>query len=599
MEAKIPEYPKVCAAIRRVSPMPKTEPQHAERIAGILAKSHEKIASSLNADSPTQHVMSGFSEAYRAWLESMTAKPQTLLDLQGKFMQEQMSLWMKAFQPEGKPGTDAVADKRFNAPEWNELPIFRYYRDSYLLTSKMMMQAVEEADLDAATKRRMRFFMRQYLDAAAPSNYLATNPEAIKAALESGGKSIEEGMRNLVADMEKGRISMTDETAFEVGRNIATSKGAVVFENDLIQLVQYSPLTAKVHARPLVMVPPCINKFYIMDLQPENSLVRYAVEQGHTVFMVSWRNVKPPLDKLTWDDYLEMGVIAALDEARAITGADKVNALGFCIGGTLLASALAVLAKKRKNPVASLTLMTALLDFTDVGEIRVYIDKNFVEKREKKLAKGGIVPGAELASAFSSLRANDLVWTYVVSNYLKGKQPPAFDLLYWNGDSTNLPGPMYAYYLRNTYQDNKLVAPDALEMCGVPVDLKRVDMPAFVFAAREDHIVPWKGAYESARYLGGPVRFVLGASGHIAGSINPASKGKRNHWVNERLGADPDKWFAQAKEVSGSWWVPWTAWLKPFAGKLVAARAKLGDAKHKPLESAPGRYVAERAEIKK
>lgn len=579
--------------------MPKTQTRHAERFAGILAKSQEKIASSLGPDSPTHHVMAGFSEAYRAWLESMTAKPQTLLDLQGRFMQGQMDLWMKAFQPDGKNAAEAASDKRFSAPEWDELPIFRYYRDSYLLTSKMMMQAVEEADLDAATKRRMRFFMRQYLDAAAPSNYLATNPEAIKAALESGGKSIEEGMRNLVADMEKGRISMTDEAAFEVGRNIATTKGAVVFENELIQLIQYSPLTAKVHARPLVMVPPCINKYYIMDLQPENSLVRYAVAEGHTVFMVSWRNVKPPLDKLTWDDYLELGVVAALDEAKAITGADKVNALGFCIGGTLLASALAVLARKKRKPVASLTLMTSLLEFSDVGEIRVYIDRNFVEKREKKLAKGGIVPGAELASAFSSLRANDLVWTYVVSNYLKGKQPPAFDLLYWNGDSTNLPGPMYAYYLRNTYEDNKLVEPDALTMCGVPVSLKRVDMPAFVFAAREDHIVPWKGAYESARHLGGPVTFVLGASGHIAGSINPASKGKRNHWVNDRLGADADKWFAQAKEAPGSWWVPWAKWLKPFGGKLVAARAKLGDARHKPLESAPGRYVAERAEIVK
>ncbi|MBL0141213.1 MAG: class I poly(R)-hydroxyalkanoic acid synthase [Betaproteobacteria bacterium] len=553
----------------------------------------------MHADSPTQHVMSGFSDAYRAWLESVSAKPQTLMDLQGKYMQEQMNLWMKAFQPEAKEAAPAAADKRFNSPEWNELPLFRFFRDSYLLTSKMMMQAVDEADMDAATKRRMRFFMRQYLDAAAPSNYLATNPEAIKAALESGGKTIEDGMKNLVDDMEKGRISMTDEAAFEVGRNVAVSAGAVVFENDLIQLVQYSPLTAKVHERPLVMVPPCINKFYIMDLQPENSLVRYAVEQGHTVFMVSWRNVKPPLDKLTWDDYLEMGVMAALDEAKAITGADKVNALGFCIGGTLLAAALAVLAKKRRKPVASLTLMTSLLEFSDVGEISVYIDKNFVEKREKKLAKGGIVPGAELASAFSSLRANDLVWSYVVANYLKGKQPPAFDLLYWNGDSTNLPGPMYAYYLRNTYTDNKLVQPDALTMCGEPVDLKRVDMPAFVFAAREDHIVPWKGGYESARYLGGPVRFVLGASGHIAGAINPVSKNKRNYWTHDRLGADPDQWFAQAKEVPGSWWVPWSQWLKPFGGKLVAARAKLGDAKHKPTEPAPGRYVKERAEIEK
>ncbi len=580
--------------------MPKSHPHDPERIAGILRKSHEKIASSLHADSPAHHVMSGFSEAYRAWLESVSAKPQTLLDLQGKYMQEQMSLWMQAFQPQAPEGAaKPAADKRFSAAEWSELPLFRYYRDSYLLTSRMMMQAVDEADMDAATKRRMRFFMRQYLDAAAPSNYLATNPEAIKAALESGGKTIEEGMKNLLADMEKGRISMTDEGAFEVGRNIAVSPGAVVFENDLIQLVQYSPLTDKVHERPLVMVPPCINKFYIMDLQPENSLVRYAVEQGHTVFMVSWRNVKPPLDKLTWDDYVETGVIAALDEARAIAGADKVNALGFCIGGTLLACALAVLAKRKRKPVASLTLMTALLEFSDVGEIRVYIDKNFVEKREKKLARGGIVPGAELASAFSSLRANDLVWTYVVSNYLKGQQPPAFDLLYWNGDSTNLPGPMYAYYLRNTYQDNKLVVPDALTMCGEPVDMKRVDMPAFVFAAREDHIVPWKGAYESARYLGGPVKFVLGASGHIAGSINSASKGKRNYWTNDRLGPDSDKWFVQAQEAPGSWWVPWSLWLGPFAGKMVAAREKLGSAKRKPLEPAPGRYVKERAEIEK
>ncbi len=579
--------------------MSKAHPHDPERIAGILRKSHEKIASSLHADSPTHHVMAGFSEAYRAWLESVSAKPQTLLDLQGKYMQEQMNLWMRAFQPEQEEEAKPVGDKRFTAPEWSELPLFRYYRDSYLLTSKMMMQAVEEADMDAATKRRMRFFMRQYLDAAAPSNYLATNPEAIKAALESGGKTIEEGVKNLLGDMEKGRISMTDEAAFEVGRNIAVTQGAVVFENDLIQLVQYSPLTDKVHERPLVMIPPCINKFYIMDLQPENSLVRYAIEQGHTVFMVSWRNVKPPLDKLTWDDYLEMGVMAAIEEARAITGADKVNALGFCIGGTLLASALAVLARKKRKPVASLTLMTALLEFSDVGEIRVYIDRNFVEKREKKLAKGGIVPGAELASAFSSLRANDLVWSYVVSNYLKGQQPPAFDLLYWNGDSTNLPGPMYAYYLRSTYQDNKLVEPDALTMCGAPVDLKRVDMPAFVFAAREDHIVPWKGAYESARYLGGPVKFVLGASGHIAGSINSASKNKRNYWANERLGPDPDKWFAQAQEVPGSWWVPWAKWLAPYAGKTVPARRKLGDAKHPAIEPAPGRYVKERAEIEK
>jgi len=290
----------------------------------------------------------------------------------------------------------------------------------------------------------MRFATRQFIDAMSPANCAATNPEALKLALDTQGESLTKGIRNLLEDVAKGRISMTDETGFEVGKNLAVTPGSVVFENEVIQLIQYAPLTKQVHERPLLMVPPCINKFYIMDLQPENSLVRFAVEQGHTVFLVSWRNVKPPLDTLTWDDYLEKGIIAALDASRAATGAKQVNALGFCIGGTLLCSALAVLARRKQKPVASLTLMTALLDFTEVGEIRVYLDSNFVHKREKQLARGGVVPGSELSSAFSSLRANDLVWTYVVNNYLKGKQPPAFDLLYWNADSTNLPGPMYA-----------------------------------------------------------------------------------------------------------------------------------------------------------
>ena len=566
-----------------------------EKLAQRLREQQEKISSSLGGEGATQQVMSGFAEAYRAWLEAISAKPQTMMDLQGRYMQEQMRLWMESMRPhDGTEAGHKAGDKRFSAPEWDALPMFRYFRDSYLLTSKMMMQAVEEADLDADTKQRMRFFMRQYLDAAAPSNYLLTNPEALKAAMESRGETLQEGMKNLLADMEKGRISMTDEGAFEVGRNIAVSKGSVVFENTLLQLIQYAPSTEKVHERPLVMVPPCINKFYIMDLQPENSLVRYAVEQGHTAFMVSWRNVQQEHEHVTWDDYIA-DLIEALEEVRRITKSQKMNVLGFCIGGTLVASALAVLEKKGENHAASLTLLTTLLDFTDVGEIRVYIDKNFVAKREKQLERGGLVPGGELASAFSSLRANDLVWSYVVNNYLKGKQPPAFDLLYWNSDATNLPGPMYAYYLRNTYQDNKLAQPDALKMCGVPVSLKRVKLPTFVFAAREDHIVPWKGGYESARTLGGKVKFVLGASGHIAGTINPASKNKRSYWVNGEVGADADKWFAQAKEIPGSWWPEWMKWLKPHAGKMVPARKKLGGGLRKPIEPAPGRYAKERA----
>ena len=574
-----------------------TSPLDTEQLAAHLRESQEKLSQSLGGEGASQQVMAGFADAYRAWLEAMSAKPQTMLDLQGRYMQEQMRLWMASMQPPAKGNGEsgqANPDKRFSAPEWDALPVFRYFRDSYLLTSKMMMQSVEESSLDAETKQRMRFFMRHYLDAAAPSNYLATNPEAIKAAMESGGETLTEGMKNLLADMEKGRISMTDEAAFEVGRNIAVSKGAVVYENELMQLIQYQPTADKVHELPLVMVPPCINKFYIMDLQPENSLVRFAVEQGHTVFMVSWRNVKQEHAHITWDDYIR-DLIDALQEAKRITKAPKINALGFCIGGTLLASALAILEKKGKDPVASLTLLTTLLEFSDVGDIRVYIDSKFVAKREKQLERGGLVPGQELASAFSSLRANDLVWSYVVNNYLKGKQPPAFDLLYWNSDATNLPGPMYAYYLRNTYEDNKLCKPDALTMLGTPVSLKRIKLPSFVFAAREDHIVPWKGGFRSARCLGAKVKFVLGASGHIAGTINPASKNKRSYWVNDDMTADPDKWFAEAREVPGSWWTEWAKWLKPHGGKLVPARKKLGDAKRRPTEPAPGRYAKERA----
>jgi polyhydroxyalkanoate synthase len=575
--------------------MPKNgPPPNADQLAERLRASHDKIAATLAGEGATPQVMAGFADAYRAWLESLSAKPETMLDLQNRYMQEQFRVWASAFEPE-TARNEPVADKRFSAAEWNDLPVFRYFRDSYLLTARMMMEAVDKASLEAATKQRMRFFMRQYLDAAAPSNYLFTNPEAIKAAMESHGETLQQGLKHLIADLERGRISMTDEKAFEVGKNIAVSKGAVVWENELIQLLQYAPLTAKVHARPVLMVPPCINKFYIMDLQPVNSLVRYAVEQGHTVFMVSWRNVKTDQAGLGWDDYIRDGILAPIEEVRRITKQERINALGFCVGGTLVAAGLAVLEKRGEHPVESLTLLTTLLDFTDAGEIRVYIDESFVAKREKQRREGGLVPGGELASAFSSQRANDLIWPYVVNNNLKGKAPPAFDLLFWNSDATNLPGPMYAYYLRNTYQDNKLAKPDALTMCGEPVSLKRVKMPTFVFAAREDHIVPWRGGYKSARTLGTKAKFILGASGHIAGTINPASKGKRSYWVNDTLEADADAWFEKAQEKPGSWWPEWMAWLAPHAGKLVPARKKLGDAAHKPIEPAPGRYVKERA----
>ncbi|APV50721.1 class I poly(R)-hydroxyalkanoic acid synthase [Betaproteobacteria bacterium GR16-43] len=546
-------------------------------------------------ETPTQQVMASFADTYRAWMESFLARPDAMVEQQRRFYEAQVQAWQHAFTEPPKEG-EAPADKRFAAPEWNQHPLFRYYRDAYLAASTAMMQSVEAATLDEPTRERMRFVMRQYLDATSPSNFLATNPEALKEAAESGGDTLVKGYANLVADLGKGHVSMTDESAFEVGRNVGTTKGSVVFENGLIQVIQYAPQTARVHETPIVLVPPCINKFYIMDLQPDNSLVGFLLAQGHTVFMVSWRNVKEDQGSLTWDDYIAEGVIAGLEVARKIAKTRKVNALGFCVGGTLLATAVAVLEAQGRKIVESLTLLTTLLDFRDVGEIKVFIDKAFVDKREQQLCGGGIVPGRELASSFSFLRANDLVWAYVVNNYLRGKSPPAFDLLYWNSDSTNLPGPMYAYYIRHTYLENNLAKPDALAVCGVPVDLKRITMPAFVFSAREDHIVPWHGGYASARCLGGPVTFTLGASGHIAGTINPPAKGKRSFWSNAKRVADPRKWLEQAEETPGSWWPTWSKWLKPHGGKLVAARKVLGDARHKPIEPAPGRYVKERAE---
>jgi polyhydroxyalkanoate synthase len=402
-------------------------------------------------------------------------------------------------------------------------------------------------------------------------------------------------MANLLTDARKGRISQTDESAFEVGRNLAVTPGAVVYENDLMQLIQYAPSTAQTGVRPLVMVPPCINKYYILDLQPENSFVRYAVGEGHTVFMVSWRNVGPDQGRYGWDDYLQLGIFEPFRVAREITGADRVNALGFCVGGTLLAAALAVLAEKGEKTVESATYLTTMLDFAEAGQIGVFIDPQSVAAREASIGGGGILPGTDLAFVFSALRANDLVWPYVVNNYLMGGRPAAFDLLFWNADSTNLPGPMYCYYVRNMYLRNKLREPRALQSCGVPVDLGAVDVPLFFLATREDHIVPWRSAYRSVHLLGGTDKtFVLGASGHIAGIVNPPAKKRRSHWVGDAHAADPDAWLESAQERPGSWWPEWTQWLERHAGGRRAAPNAPGSVQYPPIEPAPGRYVKQR-----
>ena len=526
---------------------------------------------------------------------------EVMASLQKVFAEKHAELWssMLARTP-GAAGPAVVqpepGDKRFAAPEWSESPVFDYMRQAYLLNAGFLRQMADAMPIaDGRAKARMQFLTRQYIDALSPSNFAATNPEFIKTAVETKGESIARGIQNLLGDLEKGRISMTDDAAFEIGRNLALTPGSVVYENELMQLIQYAPLTEKVAQTPLLIVPPCINKFYIMDLQPENSLVRFVVEQGFTVFLVSWKNPRPDTGgHYTWDDYLDKGPLAALEVVRSITRVKKPNVLGFCVGGTILTSALAVARARGEEPVASLTLMTTLLDFSDAGELGCLVDEASVTAREAAIGKGGVLKGQELANVFSFLRANDLVWQYVVGNYLKGKKPDAFDLLYWNADSTNLPGPFLAYYLRHMYLQNELRLPGKLEMLGAKVDLGKVDVPAYLLATREDHIVPWKSAYLVRQLLGGESTFVLGASGHIAGAINPASRNKRSFWTGDSAAKNGDEWLETAAEQKGSWWLHWAKWLSRFADGEVPARSQLGNAQYRPLEAAPGRYVKEK-----
>jgi polyhydroxyalkanoate synthase len=538
------------------------------------------------------------------WLQGSAAlplAPERLLEMQQEYVQRLTGLWNDFFQHPERT-TAPIPDARFADPSWQQNSLASFTARAYLLNSEFMNRLADGVQGDAKARKRLKFAVSQWVDAASPANFLALNPRVQQRLRETSGESLKAGLENLLGDLGKGKITQTDETAFEVGRNVATSEGAVVYQNRLFQLLQYKPLTDTVYERPYLMVPPCINKYYILDLQPENSFIRYAVEQGHTVFVVSWKNPKQPEAQVTWDDYLEEGVIEAIHTVQRITGARQINALGFCVGGTLIASALAVMYARGEKPIASLTLLTALLDFEDTGVLDVFIDEAQVRLREQQFARGGIMPGVELANTFSSLRPNDLVWNYVVSNYLEGKSPPPFDLLYWNGDSTNLPGPMYAWYLRNMYLENSLRVPNRLTCCGQKIDLGRIQVPTYVFAAREDHIVPWKAAYASARALpggakAGGVRYVLGASGHIAGTINPPTKNKRNYWVsdNNALPADSEAWFAAAREVPGSWWPDWSRWLASHAGGRKPAPRRYGDAKHGVIEPAPGSYVKEKA----
>ena len=486
------------------------------------------------------------------------------VDLQREYFTQLWRFWNSVFLQNFAGGVHsdvalARGDKRFKDEVWQEMPYYDLLKQSYLLGSRQLHEFVDRAQVDDKTKLQLRFYARQFIDAMSPSNFPATNPEVIRKAIETRSMSLTDGMQNLIDDLQKGRITRVDELAFEVGRNLAITPGSVVFENELIQLIQYAPQTGEVEKTPLLIVPPCINKFYLLDLGAGNSLVEYAVAQGHQVFLISWRSAVPEIGHLTWDDYLEKGPLKAVDVVLDITGAERTNALGFCVGGTILSCAAAVMAARQERKLATITLLTTMLDFSDTGEIGLLIDDASVALREATIGKGGILPGKELAFTFGTLRANDLIWRYVVDSYLKGATPDAFDLLYWDSDSVSLPGPMYCWYTRNTYLENNIKDPGKTTQCGVPVDLSKIDVPVYLLASREDHIVPWKSAFRSKDLIGGESRFVLAASGHVAGVINPPARNKRSHWLNDDLESDPQGWFDGAEEKPGSWWPDWDA----------------------------------------
>jgi len=522
---------------------------------------------------------------------SLKFSPEKIDALHKQYISEASELWNQSMT-----GSPVVKDRRFKAEAWAHNPMAAFTAAAYLLNTRTMMSLTDAAETDTKTKARIQFAVEQWAAASAPSNFLALNAEAQQKAIETKGESISKGIKNLLHDMQQGHVSMTDESLFEVGKNVATSEGKVVYENEYFQLLEYKPLTAKVYERPFLLIPPCINKFYILDLQPENSLIRYAVSQGHRTFVVSWRNPDESMKNTTWDDFVQDVAIEAIKVTREIGGTDQINALGFCVGGTILTNALAVLAARGEKPVASATFLTTLIDFTDTGVLDVFIDEAFVKFREGQFAEGGLMKGKDMASTFSFLRPNDLVWNYVVGNYLKGETPPPFDLLYWNSDSTNLPGPMYAWYLRNTYLENNLIKPGKASVCGEKIDLRKVDMPVYIYGSREDHIVPIGGAYASTQVFPGKKRFVMGASGHIAGVINPPAANKRCYWSasDSSFPKDVNQWMEKAKEQPGSWWTDWSTWLKAHAGKQIAAPKTYGKGKFKATESAPGRYVKQR-----
>src|SRR6266852_4903686 len=489
--------------------------------------------------------------------------------------------------------TPEKGDKRFSAPDWQQNPVFDALKQSYLLAATTLLKSASEVQgLDEHQLSKLVFYLRQFLDAISPTNFTFTNPQVIHETVQSGGQNLVRGMEHLLRDIKAGQIKMTDTEAFTPGRNLALTPGQVIYRNKLIELIQYTPTTEKVYAIPLLFVPPWINKYYILDMQPKNSLVKFLVDADFTVFVISWKNPDASMEDTSFEDYLTSGPLAALDVIKEITGSPRVNPVGYCIGGTLLSMALPYLAAKKDETVNCATFFVSLQDFSEVGDTSVFIDEPQVLYIEGQMMQRGYLDSRSMATMFNMLRANDLIWSNVVNNYLLGKEPPAFDLLYWNADGTRMAPAAHSFYLRNTYLENNLIKPNKVVLKGVPIDLGHIRQDIYAVGTQQDHIVPWESAWRITRLINGQVRFALGGSGHIAGVINPPTKG-RGYWTNPDSAATADAWMAGATRNDGSWWSDWLDWLRPRAGRRVAPPS-MGGAAHPPLVAAPGTYVLER-----
>ncbi len=540
-------------------------------------------------------------QAFMRWGNELAKDPSQFLASQMNLWQAHMKLTEQTVKRLQGHDVDKVAqpergDRRFSDEDWENNPILDHIKQSYLLTSQWALELVSSVSgLDEQTQRMVNFYTRQMVDAMSPTNSALTNPEVLRATIESKGENLIKGMEHMLHDMELGKgklkIRMTNLEHFEVGKNIATTPGKVVFQNELMQLIQYSPTTDKVFKRPLLITPPWINKFYILDLGPQKSFIKWAVDKGHTVFVISWVNPDSTLGHIGFDDYMELGTLAAIDAIEKATGEKSINLIGYCIGGTLTASALAYMAKKGDKRVNSVTYFTCLVDFEDGGDIKVFVDEDQLKSLETYMERDGYLDGSIMSTAFNMLRSNDLIWSFVVRNYLMGKDPIPFDLLYWNSDSTRLPAMMHNFYLRKMYLENSLVKPGGIEMKGVPIDLRDIETPTCIISAKDDHIAPWKSTYKATQIYKGPVKVIIGGSGHIAGIVNPEGSKKYGYWTNTKNPPTADEWWETSTAHEGSWWPHWHGWISRKGGGKVKARVP-GDGKLKPIEDAPGSYVS-------